>query len=94
MALDRRVVVAFGLEQGHAVRVSTVEPNSPAALAGLREGDLIVGLDGVTIDSVDRLHQTLDASRIHKDCMLQVLRGGAAGQPLYLAVRPGEQGGR
>jgi hypothetical protein len=53
----------------------------------------VIGFDGVTIDSVDRLHQTLDASRIHKDCMLQVLRGGAAGQPLYLAVRPGEQGG-
>ncbi|HKW83936.1 MAG TPA: PDZ domain-containing protein, partial [Burkholderiaceae bacterium] len=93
MALDRRVVVAFGLAQGHAVRVSTVEPNSPAALAGLREGDLIVGLDGVTIDSVDRLHQTLDASRVHRDCVLKVLRGGAVsagGKPLYMTVRPSE----
>ena len=93
MALDRRVVVAFGLEQGHAVRVSTVEPNSPAALAGLREGDLIVGLDGVTIDSVDRLHQTLDATRVHRDCVLKVLRGGAVsagGKPLYMTVRPSE----
>src|SRR6185295_7175344 len=61
-ALDRRIVLGFGLAQSHAVRVSTVEPNSPAARAGLREGDLVVGLDGVTIDSVDRLHQTLDAS--------------------------------
>src|SRR5437870_4057766 len=32
-ALDRRVVLAFELTQSHAVRVSTVERDSPAALA-------------------------------------------------------------
>ena len=89
-ALDRRVVLGFGLAQGHAVRVSTVEPESPAARAGLREGDLIVGLDGVAIDSVDRLHQTLDATRVHRDCVLKVLRGNATNQPLYFTVRPAE----
>src|SRR5207247_10323109 len=92
-ALDRRVVLGFGLAQDHAVRVSAVEPGSPAALAGLRDGDLIVGLDGVAIDSVDRLHQTVDASRVHRDCVLKVLRGGAAsagGKPLYMTVRPRE----
>jgi S1-C subfamily serine protease len=90
LALDRRVVLAFGLTQSHAVRVSTVEAQSPAARAGLREGDLIVGLDGVVIDSVDRLHQTLDASRVHHDCVLKVLRGNATGQPVYFTVRPSE----
>src|SRR2546423_1207335 len=93
VALDRRIVLAFGLAQGQAVRVSAVERDSPAARAGLREGDFIVGIDGVDIDSVDRLHQTLDASRVHKDCVLKVLRGHAAG-PLYLTVRPSEQSGR
>ena len=58
---------------------------------GLRVGDLIVGIDGVDIDSVDRLHQALDESRVQKDCMLKVLRGTAGGQPLYLTVRPTEQ---
>ena len=90
-ALDRRIVLGFGLAQDHAVRVSAVEPGSPAALAGLREGDLIVGLDGVVIDSVDRLHQTLDASRVHRDCVLKVLRGRGGGAPVYLTVRPTEQ---
>ena len=89
--LDRRVVRAFALTQSHAVRVSALEPGSPAALAGLREGDLIVGLDGVTIDSVDRLHQTLDGSRVQRDCMLKVLRGNGGAGPLYLGVRPSEQ---
>jgi S1-C subfamily serine protease len=88
--LDRRVALAFGLTQGHAVRVSSVERDSPAARAGLREGDLIAGFDGVAIDSVDRLHQTLDASKVYRDCVLKVLRGNATAQPLYLSVRPSE----
>ena len=68
VTVDRRIALAFGLAQTHAVRVSAIERDSPGALAGLHEGDMIVGLDGVTIDSVDRLHQTLDASRVHRDC--------------------------
>jgi len=91
-ALDRRVMLAFELAQSHAVRVSSVEPESPAARAGLHEGDLIVGLDGVAIDSVDRLHQTLDANRVQRDCVLKVLRSNGSAQPLYVTVRPGEQG--
>jgi S1-C subfamily serine protease len=91
--LDRRVALAFGLNQSHAVRVVSVEPRSPAANAGLREGDLLVGIDGVVVDSVDRLHQTLDASRVNRDCIMKVLRGNGAGQPMYFTVRPTESAG-
>jgi S1-C subfamily serine protease len=96
ITLDRRIVRAFELPQSHAVRVASVEPDSPAARAGVREGDLIVGFDGVAIDSVDRLHQTLDAGRIRRDGMLKLLRAGAGSAGaglLYLNVRPGEQPG-
>ena len=61
-----------------------VEPGSPADRAGFRDGDLIVGIDGVTVDRVDRLHQTLDGSRVQRDCMLKVLRGNGGAQPMYL----------
>jgi S1-C subfamily serine protease len=91
-ALDRRVVLGFGLTQKQAVRVLSIEPGSPAQLGGLHEGDLIVGIDGVVIDSVDRLHQSLDASRVHKDCVLKVLRRNAT-VPMYFTVRPGEHAG-
>jgi len=89
--LDRRVARAFELPQANAVRVSSLETQSPAQLAGVREGDLIVGIDGVVIDSVDKLHQALDGSRIARESVLKVLRGGpGGGGPLYLTVRPGE----
>lgn len=88
--LDRRAMHAFGLGQSHVVRVLSIEPHSPAALAGLRVGDLLVGLDGIAIDSVDRLHQSLDASRLQRDCLIKVLRPGS-NTPVYLNVRPVEQ---
>ncbi len=89
--IDRRIRRAYAIEQVHGVRVATVEPGSPAAVAGVREGDLIVGIDGAPIDCVDRLHQALDASRVHRDCVIKLIRGAAAPQPLYLTVRPTER---
>jgi len=59
--------------------------------AGLRPDDFIVGVDGVVIDSVDRLHQTLDASRIQKDCMVNVIRGALTPEIIYLTLRPAER---
>jgi len=86
--LDRRIVLAYGLPQSSGVRVSSVDPHSPAALAGVRANDVIVGLDGLTIDNVDKLHQSLDASRVNRDCVLKLIRGAASPTPLYLTVRP------
>ena len=43
------------------------------------------------IDSVDKLHQTLDGSRIQRDCTVKLLRGTLSPQPLYLQVRPTER---
>jgi S1-C subfamily serine protease len=91
--LHRRVVLAYQLQQAAGVRVLSVEPGSPAAQAGVQTGDLLIGLDGVVIDSVDRLHQTLDAGRIGHDSALKLLRGDRSPQPLYLAVRPLERTG-
>jgi S1-C subfamily serine protease len=86
--LHRRVVLTYELPQATGVRVMSVEPGSPAAQVGVREGDVIVGLDGVAIASVDALHQTLDASRVNRDCVLKVIRGVRTPVPMYLTVRP------
>jgi S1-C subfamily serine protease len=90
-SLHRRVVLAHGLAQSGGVRVLNIDKGSPAELAGLRRDDVIIGLDGVVMDSVDRLHQTLDASRIRRDCTLKLLRGTLSPQPVYLSIRPVER---
>jgi S1-C subfamily serine protease len=89
-ALDKRIARAHGLANTHAVRVTTVETGSPAATARLRPGDIIVGLDGVEVASVDALHQLLGNDRVGRDVILKVLRPGEGAGPLYLTVRPSE----
>ncbi len=91
MPIDRRIVTHHGLAQGTGVRVLSVEAGSPAARAGVREGDVLLGIDGALLDSVDALHQSLSESRIHKDCVLKSLRGHASPQVLFLTVRPTER---
>ena len=88
--LHRRVVLAYELPAASGVRVMSVEAGSPAARVGVHEGDVIVGLDGMAIASVDALHQALDASRVNRDCVLKLIRGVRSPVPLYLTVRPAE----
>jgi len=93
LALDRRIVLAHGLTQSSAVRVLSVEPGSPAELARLRPGDLILGIDGLETPSVDALHQALSQERVGRDVLLKV-RGRSMSpcdrqKPGRLELRPG-----
>src|ERR687893_1556245 len=73
-------------EGGAGVR--NIAPNSPAERAGVKPGDVIVGLKGEPIHSNDDLLNLLDASSIDQDATLRVLRGN---RELSLKVRPREQ---
>jgi serine protease Do len=73
-------------EGGAGVR--NVSPNSPAERAGVKPGDVIIGLKGEPVHSNDDLLNLLDASSIGQDATLRVLRGN---RELSLTVRPREQ---
>jgi S1-C subfamily serine protease len=88
--LDARIANSLDTKQKTAVRILGVESDSPAARAGFREGDVIVGLDGVAIESVDALHQALDHTRINRECAVKLFRGSSL-IPLYLRVTPEER---
>lgn len=65
---------------------------SQALEGGLaKSGLLIVGLDGVKMDSVDALHQLLDRSRIGRDCVIRFVRDAREPKQVYLSVRPLER---
>ena len=66
---------AAGLAQDRAVMISTVEPDSAAERAGLRPGDNIVALDGVTIAGADDLVRALTGDKIGRSVAFDVLRG-------------------
>jgi S1-C subfamily serine protease len=72
--LHRRIVRFFHLEAETGVLVTHIEPNSPAARAGLQENDLIVAFDNKSIDGVDALHRQLIDERIGASARLTVIR--------------------
>jgi serine protease Do len=69
-------------------QVENVAPNSPADRAGLRRGDLIVGVGEDPVRSTDDLLTLLDESAIGRGIELRVRRGKSE---MSLAVRPEEQ---
>ncbi len=72
--IQRRVVRFFGLTSETGVLVAGVEPGSPAQLAGLREGDLIVAADGRDLPDVDALHRLLTEHEVGRALTLTVVR--------------------
>ena len=87
--LGRRLVRHHALDGARAVRVESVEPNGPAARAGLEPGDLIVAFDGARVGAIDDLHRLLGADRIGRSVPLAVLRRA---QRLELVVVASERG--
>jgi len=72
--VHRRVVRFYDLPKEMGVVVLGVEENSPAKRAGLREGDIIVALEGQPVAGVDDLHRVLTDVRVGVNCSLTVLR--------------------
>jgi S1-C subfamily serine protease len=74
--LPPRVAAALGRDR--AIEVVEVIEGSPAARAGLRAEDLIVGVDGLPVRGVDDLQRLMTEERIDATCTLDVVREGAA----------------
>jgi len=66
------------------VLVVSVLPNTPAASAGLRLGDVIVEVDGQAVTNAGELQTIVDNSRVGQQLQIKVKRGN---QTQQLAVR-------
>ncbi|HSS96194.1 MAG TPA: PDZ domain-containing protein, partial [Terriglobales bacterium] len=73
--LQRRVVRFYDLTQESGVVVAFVTPGSPAELAGLREGDVIISLDKQAVAGVDDLHRLLTETKVGSSSQIVLLRG-------------------
>ncbi len=71
----------------NGVFVMRVVPNSPAASAGVRRGDVIVQIDGKPITSAEQLQNVVEDSRLGQALQLKLQRGNETQQ---LSVRTSE----
>ena len=75
--VDQALAESFGLDVPRGALVSSVEKGGPAEKAGLREGDVILGFDGQTIDSAGQLPSAVAATDPGKAVAVQVWRDRA-----------------
>ena len=73
--LHRALVRTHHLSINTGIFVISVEQNSPAQKAGLRDGDIIVGLDDHEVASIDVLHRLLTDYQPGARVRLTFLRG-------------------
>ncbi len=74
--ISSKISGALGLEKVAGVLVRDVSLDGPAANAGVRRGDLIVGFGGVEIDTFDRLLQTTAKFAAGDTIKLDLVREG------------------
>ena len=75
--IPRRHAVLAGVDNKMGALLAQIEPDRPAAKAGLLPGDVVIKLDGVEINGVDDLIRVLDRDRIGRRCR----HGRAAARP-------------
>lgn len=85
--IPRAVARANQIAASSGVFVVSVEADSPAATAGLREGDVVLAFAGQAMAGIDDLHRQLTDDRIGVPAVLTILR---AAERRQLTVVPRE----
>ena len=85
--VPRGLARSAGVATTAGVVVASIDGQSPAAVAGLREGDVIVRFDEASVGGIDDLHRQLTDERIGIAVTVTVLRNG---QRRELTVTPRE----
>jgi S1-C subfamily serine protease len=89
--LLRRVTRFHGLAMESGILVISVENGSPAQVAGLQEGDVIIGFDGHAVGGIDELHRILTEKQVGIAAPLTILRHL---EKRVLSVVPGDSAAR
>jgi S1-C subfamily serine protease len=76
-------------QQESGLLIVRVEPDSPAARAGLLLGDVLLSIDGKPVADTDDLQAHLAGDRVGATVAVEVLRGGA---PQTLSLTIGQRG--
>jgi serine protease Do len=80
--------VARKLGEPSGIFITAVDPESPAAKAGLRPGDLIIGINSRRLQESGELHRFLERSSPNTPLALTLLRNG---QSVTANIRLGDQ---
>ena len=74
VSIHRRVVRFYNLPRESGVLVISIEKDSPAERAGLREGDIVIAFNHRPVASIHELHRMLVAEQIGIQASLSIVR--------------------
>ncbi len=74
--VNQALANSFGLPKPQGALISGVEPDSPAAKAGLKSGDVVLGVNGKEINQLSELSGAIAATKPGNNARLQVWREG------------------
>ncbi|MGR8941189.1 MAG: Do family serine endopeptidase [Gammaproteobacteria bacterium] len=74
--LTPELASAFGITQQHGAVIAGVVPGSPAENAGLERGDVVIAVNGQTVDSATKLHNHIALMQVGDMVSLDILRNG------------------
>ena len=86
--LTPELAESFGISRLQGVVVTGVLQNGPAFKAGVRPGDVLLGVDGKTVENVDQLLAAIAALKPGVTASLSIERGGS---PLSVSVNPAQR---
>ncbi|HEY2337987.1 MAG TPA: DegQ family serine endoprotease [Burkholderiales bacterium] len=74
--MTKELAKSFGLDGANGAVVVAVEDNSPAARAGVKQGDVILGFNGKPIEDPNELPRVVAATKPGDKVQLEVWRNG------------------
>ncbi len=77
--VDQFTVITAGLKVDHGVLITQVTPNSPAASAGLKAGDVVVNIDGKDVSASQDMVQIIQSAKVGQTVKVTYYRGDVQG---------------
>ncbi len=87
--IDERLASYFKLSDTHGVLISQVLEGGPAVKGGLKEGDVILAVNGKEVKNVSSLLKLIGSSPVDKKASITILRAGQRLEmPVVVSKRP------
>ena len=74
--VDQSLADYYGMERPRGVLIAQVNDDTPAAKAGLKDGDIILTVDGTEIKNPSMLRNVISLSEVGHKAKLEILRDG------------------